>query len=75
MRLRVTAQCVADDHKQEVGGGNNQTHREPDRSLSAMRGDTQRHPDDCKRHTRERERKAFIDFGPAGAAFPLVLTF
>ena len=40
-----------------------------------MRRDTKRHSDYCEGHTRKRERKAFVDFGAAGAAFSLVLAF
>src|SRR6266702_8046985 len=73
VRLRVAAQRVANDHKEKIRRGNNQAHGEPDRSLAAMRRDTQRHSDYCEGHTRKRERKSFVYFGAAGAALPLVL--
>src|SRR6476660_6731121 len=38
-----------------------------------MRRHTQRHAYDRKSHARERKRKSFVDFRPAGAAFPCVL--
>ena len=75
VRLRVAAQRVANDHEEKIRRGNNQAHGEPNRCLAAVRRDTQRHSDYCEGHTRKRERKAFVYFGAAGAAFPLVFTF
>mgnify|MGYP003694177861 CR=1 FL=1 len=75
VRLRVAAQRVADDHEEKIRRGNNQTHGEPNRSLAAVRRDTQRHSDYCEGHTRKRERKPFVYFGAAGAALPFVFAF
>src|SRR6266513_5741245 len=72
-RLRVAAQRVANEHKEKIRRGHNQTHGKPNRCLAAVRRDTQRHSDYCEGHTRKRERKPFVYFGAAGAALPLVL--
>ena len=29
MRMRISSQRIANDYKQEIGGGHNQAHREP----------------------------------------------
>src|SRR5213075_794588 len=60
--MRVSAQRIANDHKEKIRRRDDQTHGKADGSFTAMRGHTERDTDDRERHARERKRKTFIDF-------------
>src|SRR5215211_5364737 len=73
MRMWISAQRIANDYEQKIGGGNDQAHGESNRRFTPMRRHPQRHANDGKSHARERKRESFVDFRAAGAAFPCVL--
>jgi len=74
VHFRICAQRVADDDEEEIADRHDQAHGETNRGLAAVRSDAKWYTDNRKRDASERERKAFVYFSPAGAAFSLVLT-
>jgi hypothetical protein len=72
MHFWVSAQRVPDNYEEKITDGDDQSHGETNRRLAPMRRDTKRHPNNREGNAGERKGKAFVYFGPAGAAFPLV---
>ena len=55
MGMRVRAQCIANDDKKKIRGGDHQTHGKPGGSFAAVRGHTKRYANDRERDARERK--------------------
>ena len=55
MGMWVRAQCIANDLKKKIRGGDDQAHGKPDGSFATVRGHTKRYANDRERDARERK--------------------
>lgn len=75
MKLRVRAERIGDNDKEEVEDADHETRREAEGSFATMSGDAERDADQRKDEAGDRKRKTFIDLSPTRAAHFWVLGF